>query len=335
MAVLARETLSKKPLQPLYVVHGDEELLSIEAVDSLRQLAKEQGFEDRQVFTADTGFNWQTVLDSVLSIGLFSSKKFIQINIPSGKPGVQGADVLQQLAGMLSDDVVVLVYLAGLERSQQQSKWFKNLVQNACVLENRSVSKDALPHWLEQRLQQYDLSIDPDALALFSQRVEGNLLAAKQEIDKLGLLFTPGTRLTLDDIQQCIASLARFDVFQIAESWMNADSVRMSRLLDGLEQDEDTPVLLLWAVSEDIRALLKLRAGLAQGKNISALAGPLRLWGEKKILAPKALKRIGARKLLAALQTCARVDRQIKGAEEGFPWQTLRFLLLDLCGGSK
>ncbi len=316
-------------LNPLYLIHGEEELLSIEAVDAICKAARNQAFE-REVYTVENNFNWQNVLDSAASMSLFSSKKLLQINIPSGKPGIEGADALQQLANHLPEDTVAIIYLPKLERTQQSSKWFTALAKQAEVIESRAVTRETLPRWLKSRLQQHHLDIETDALSLFAERVEGNLLAAKQEVDKLALLFPAQTKLTLEDIRYSIAQLARFDVFQLAQSWMSGDAPRLMRLLDGLEQDADAPVLLLWAISEDIRSLLRLRAGLAQGKNIAALAGPLRLWGEKKTLAPLALKRIGAKKLMFALQRCAKIDRQIKGAQSGSAWEEIRQLLIGL-----
>ena len=302
-------------LKALYLIHGEEELLSIETVDAICQAARNQGFE-REVYTVENNFNWQSVLDSVASMSLFSSKKLIQVNIPSGKPGIEGGDALQQLAGNLPEDTVVIVYLPKLERTQQSSKWFTALAKSAEVVESRAVTRETLPRWLRSRLQKHQLDIESDALSLFAERVEGNLLAAKQEVDKLALLFPAQTVLTLENIRYSIAQLARFDVFQLAQSWMSGDAPRLMRLL--------------WAISEDIRSLLRLRAGLAQGKNIAALAGPLRLWGEKKNLAPVALKRIGAKKLMFALQDCAKIDRQIKGAQSGNAWEEIRQLLIGL-----
>lgn len=321
---------ASKNFKSLYLVHGEEELLNLENVDNIRSTVKEKGFLEREVFTVETGFNWQQVLDSAASMSLFSNKKLIQINIPTGKPGKDGADALLHLAEQLNEDTVILVSLPKLERAQTQSKWFSALAKQAQVYESKTITKESLPRWLQERLKKYELAIETDALSLFAQRVEGNLLAAKQEVDKLTLLYPPQSTLTINDIQNSISQLARFDVFQLAESWMGGDASRLMCLIDGLEQDADAPILLLWAVSEDIRALLRLKGGMAQGQNIASLAGPLRLWGAKKTLAPQALKRIGVKKLLTSLQTCAKIDRQIKGAEGGDVWEEVRQLLLSL-----
>ncbi|WP_434779351.1 DNA polymerase III subunit delta [Neisseria sp. Ec49-e6-T10] len=319
-----------EPLQSLYLIHGEEELLNLETIDVLRAAAKQQGFFERENHVVDNHFSWRDLLDSMASMSLFSDKKLLEVHIPTGKPGNEGSEALQQLANAIPEDTTIVIVLPKLERTQLQSKWFIALSKQGVVVENKAVTKEALPNWLKIRLNHHKLSIAEDALTLFSERVEGNLLAAKQEIDKLTLLFPEGSTLTLEDIQYSIAQVARFDVFQLAEAWMSADLNRVNLLIAGLEQDADAPVLLLWALTEDIRALLKLRAGMAQGKNINTLAPVLRLWGAKKTLAPLALKRIGTKKLLSALQLCAKIDRQIKGAQAGNAWEEVKNVLFML-----
>lgn len=321
---------SLENLSPLYVIHGEEELLIIEAVDTIRASVKKQGYIEREKHVLDQSANWQSVLDAANSSSLFSNQKLLEIHIPSGKPGNEGAAALQDLALRLPEDTITLIILPKIERAQQQSKWFTALAKAAQVVEAKSITKEALPKWITDRLSQINLSIEPVALELFAERVEGNLLAAKQEVDKLGLLFPAGTTLNEKDIKDAIANVARFDAFQLSEAWLGGDAPRLLRLLDSLEQEGDAPVLLLWSLSEDIRILLRLRAHLSQGQNIASVSRDLRLWGAKQTLAPQALKRIGARRLLDALQECAKIDRQIKGAEDGDAWASLKVLVLSL-----
>ncbi len=334
MPTLALSQLSgslNQSLASLYVVHGEEDLLRLEAVDALRAAAKQQGYLNREVLNVDSGFEWGELMAAANSMGLFADLKLLEIHIPSGKPGKEGGDVLQALAERLPEDTVVLLVLPKLERTQTQSKWFGALARAGQIVEAKAVGQHELPRWISARLQAHGLSIEADALSLFAERVEGNLLAARQEIDKMALLHPTGTRLSLVDAQMAVANVARFDVFQLAAAWMGGDAPRLLRLLEGLEAEGDEPVLLLWAVSEDIRSLIRLKAGLAQGERLQSLSQSLRLWGEKQQLAPQALQRIGVRRLLAALQRCAQVDRQIKGAEAGPAWPNLKDLLLSLC----
>ena len=318
------------PLKPLYIIHGEEDLLRIEALDTLRAAAKKQGYLNREVYTAENNFDWNELLQSAGSAGLFADLKLLEIHIPNGKPGKNGGDALQAFAEHLPEDTVTLILLPKLEKAQIQSKWFSALAGKGIVLEAKAVAPHALPQWIQGRLKQQGLDIEPEALALFAERVEGNLLAARQEIEKLALLHPQGHLINIADAEAAVATVARFDVFQLAGAWMKGDALRVSRLLDGLEEEGEEPVLLLWAVSEDIRTLIRLTAALKQGQNIQSLRNSLRLWGDKQTLAPMAAKRIAINRLLDALKTCAKIDRIIKGAEEGDAWTEFKQLVTSL-----
>ncbi|WP_239364777.1 DNA polymerase III subunit delta [Snodgrassella communis] len=322
--------LSTQPLATAYLIHGEEDLLRLEAIDNIRIAAREQHYDERETVVVETGFDWSSLLASIQSVGLFADKKLLEIHIPSGKPGKEGAAVLQHLAEQLPENTCLLLILPKLERLQIQSKWFSSWAKVARVLEAKAVSQTALPQWIRSRLADVKLAIDNDALELFAEKVEGNLLAARQEIDKLALIHSAGHVVTLTEAQTAVANVARFDVFQLSTAWMSGDSVRMLRLLDGLAAEGNEPVLLLWVISEDIRTLLCLLAALKQGKAISELRHSLRLWGDRQTLAPQAARRIGVKRLLSALQTCAQIDRQIKGVEDGDAWTEIKHLFLSL-----
>ena len=236
MAVMNIEQVSADmPLSPLYIIHGEEDLLRIEALDTLRAAAKKQGYLNREVFTADNGADWDELLQSAGSAGLFADLKLLEIHIPNGKPGKTGGDALQTFAERLPEDTVTLILLPKLEKAQTQAKWFTALAAKGTVLEAKAIS----------------------AQALFAERVEGNLLAARQEIDKLALLHPQNHTVNIADAEAAVANVARFDVFQLSSAWMKGDALRVARLLDGLEEEGEEPVLLLWAVAEDIRTLIR------------------------------------------------------------------------------
>ena len=332
MAQMDIEQLSPDlPLKPLYVIHGEEDLLRVEALDVLRQAARQQGYLNREVYSADSAsFDWQELLHAAGSMGLFADLKLLEIHIPGGKPGKAGGDALQELAGRLPEDTAVVLMLPKLERAQMQAKWFAALAKHGVVLEAKAVSGAALPQWIQGRLKQAGLEIEADALSLFAERVEGNLLAAKQEIDKLALLHPRGHLLNVADAEAAVANVARFDVFQLAGAWMSGDAARPARLLEGLEADGEEPVMLLWALAEDIRILIRLTAALKQGQSVQSVRNSLRLWGDKQTLAPMAVRRISIARLLAALQDCAKIDCMIKGAEVGNAWAEFKHLTLEL-----
>lgn len=321
------------PLQRLYLIHGEEELLRLESLDMLRAAAKKQGYLHREIHHAEGAqFDWQAMIAEVGSIGLFADLKWVEIHIPGGKPGKTGSDALQYLAQNIPNETAMVIVLPKLEKAQTQAKWFSELAKHATVIEAKAISNTALPAWIRERLNQQGLNIDSQALVMFAERVEGNLLAAKQEIEKLALIHPPGHLISLADAEQAIANVARFDVFQLSGAWMSGDARRTAKLLEGLESEGQEPVLLIWSLAEDIRTLIRLLAALKQGQSIAGVRNELRLWGDKQHHAAAAAKRLSPTRLINALQTCAQIDRQIKGAEAGDAWRNVRQLVVSLAG---
>ena len=321
----------KTALQPFYLIHGEEELLRIEATDSLRAAAKQHGYLTRESHSVyDAHFDWQIIWQTAHSAGLFAEQKWLEIHCFTNKIGKTGIEILQQLAENPPENVAWLITFPKLERAQLQSKWFTTLSQHGMVLEAKPIVGVALSAWINERLQQNGYDAETDAVSLFAERVEGNLLAAKQELDKITLLYPQGHLITASEAEQVIAQVSRFDVFQLASAWMSGDARRTLRLLDSLQADNDEPVLLLWALTEDLRMLIRLTATLKQGKSVASVRNELRLWGDKQTLAPQVLTRISTTHLIQALQTCAEIDRQIKGVSEGNAWGTLRQLVMHL-----
>ncbi len=321
-----KEQLSRGSLAPLYLVFGEEALLALEAADSIRAAARAAGYLEREVLTVEgAGFDWSQLRDAMSSVSLFASLKLLEIRIPGGKPGTEGGEALQQLAANPPQDTVTLIQLPKLDKTQQKSKWFTALEKSAVLVEARPVSRHDLPSWIARRLKLQGQTLGHEAAAFFADRVEGNLLAARQEVDKLALLYPPG-ELTLEQLRESVANVARFDVFHLSESWLAGDTARATRMLDGLEAEGEAPVLVLWSFTEDVRMLIRLGRGLQEGRTVRDMANELRGWGDKQRLAEPALKRIGGKQLMAALAECARIDRQIKGVEPGEAWHSLRRL---------
>ncbi|WP_174875039.1 DNA polymerase III subunit delta [Vogesella oryzae] len=321
-----KEQLARGAPAALYLVYGEETLLALEAADSIRAAARAAGYLEREVLTVEgAGFDWSQLRDAMSSVSLFASLKLLEIRIPGGKPGTEGGEALQQLAANPPDDTVTLIQLPKLDKTQQKSKWFTALEKAAVLVEARPVGRNDLPAWIARRLKLQGQTLSHEAATFFADRVEGNLLAAKQEIDKLALLHPPG-ELTLAQLREAVANVARFDVFHLSESWLSGDVARATRMLDGLEAEGEAPVLVLWSFTEDVRMLIRLGRGLQEGRSVRDMAGELRLWGDKQRVAEPALKRIGGKQLMAALAECARIDRQIKGVEPGEPWHSLKRL---------
>ena len=328
-----------KGLKPIYTVYGDEPLLAQEACDAIRAAARAQGYDERKVFTVSGAyFDWAPVLAAAQALSLFAERQFIEIRIPSGKPGKDGSEALQRYCEALPEDVVTLVSLPKLDRTQQGSAWFGALDGSGVTVRVDPIERRALPQWIAQRLaaqgQQVAEGEDGQrALAFFADRVEGNLLAAHQELQKLALLHPPGP-LSFEQIEAAVLDVARFDVFKLSEAVLSGQLGRVLRMLDGLQAEGEAAVLVHWALAEDVRALKKVREAVDAGKPLPMALREARVWGAKERLFERVvpgLKSAQLPELLEAAQIC---DGIVKGLRHpGWPlepWAALQRLALML-----
>ncbi|MEM5426781.1 DNA polymerase III subunit delta [Paraburkholderia ferrariae] len=304
-------------LAGLYVVYGDEHLLAQEACDRIRAAARAAGFTDRSVFTVERGFDWSSLLGASQSMSLFGDRQLVELRIPSGKPGKEGADALKTLAAASNPDVLMLITLPRLDAATQKSAWFTALADSGVALKIDPVERTALPNWIGQRLALQGQRVAPGedgrrALQFVAERVEGNLLAAHQEIQKLGLLYPQGV-LSFEQIHDAVLNVARYDVFKLNEAMLTGDVGRLARMLDGLQGEGEASVLVLWAVVEEIRTLLRIKRGVAAGKPLAMLLRENRVWGPRERLIGPALSRLSEATLERGLALAARLDRQVKG----------------------
>ena len=309
-------------LKPIYVVYGDEALLSIEAADAIRAAATRQGFDERETITVLPHFNWDALHHAASNRSLFGGRTLIDLRIPTGKPGRDGSAALQEYAARPAPDSLLLVTLPGLDWADEKAAWLKALGDAGVVLKLIAPKLSELPHWIAARLQRQQQQADKDGLRFIAERVEGNLLAAHQEILKLGLLYPAGD-LSLAQIREAVLSVARYDVDGLREALLAGDIVRLTRTLDGLQQEGEAPLLVLWAMSEEIRALAQIKAGLEKQQTLDALLKNARVWGSRQALFKRALQRLRPREANAALAHAARIDRLIKGAATGDVWNEL------------
>ena len=237
-------------LAPVYVVSGDDPLLCQEAADAIRNAARQQGFDERQVFSADANFDWGTLLQAGASLSLFAQRRLLELRLPSGKPGDKGAAALMEYCANPAEDTLLLVSLPKLDGSAQKTKWGKALIEGAhCqFIQIWPVDVHQLPQWINQRLQQAGLSAQRDAVDLIAARVEGNLLAAAQEIEKLKLL-AEGNQITVETVQAAVADSARFDVFGLVDAMLNGEAAHALRMLEGLRGEGVEPPVILWALA--------------------------------------------------------------------------------------
>jgi DNA polymerase-3 subunit delta len=311
-------------LAPLYVVVGDEPLAAQEAGDAIRAAARAAGHSERSVFTVQGRYNWQAIFSSGDNLSLFAERRLTEIRIPSGKPGTDGAKALETYAGNLPPDTVTLVSLPGLDWKTMQGRWFAALARAGVVVEAKPVDRAALPAWIERRLAKQGLSAERDALAFLAEQVEGNLLAAQQEIDKLALLLPPG-QVTRADVEHAVVDVSRLEADDLADALYAADGERFARVVTDLRDSGEAVPAILWQVTSAVTLLLRLKLAVAQGDSLPVLLRAL--WGRDKQRAPqieRAVQRLPQERIEAAVAELARVDRQAKGLERvGDPWDTL------------
>lgn len=321
-------------LSALYVIHGDEALLALEAAQLVRDATRSAGFQDREILTVESGFSWSQLTLLGNSFSLFSDKKLIDLRIPSGKPGVEGGKALEAYAKNLPPDTITLITLPKLDRTGLNSKWFTALASAGDVVEAKAIERAQLPDWIASRLARQKQRLTTEALAFLVDRVEGNLLAAHQEIQKLALLFPEG-ELSLDEVRTAIANVARYDVFQLGAALLDGDQCRFVRMLDGLRAEGEAPHLVLWALAEEVRALYRVGKGRRENIPLGQLFKDNRVWGERQKLMERALSRMTAIKLRGALLHAARIDALNKGIGEGEAWDELLQLALPLMRDKK
>ena len=333
----------QKALRPLYVLHGDEALLVQEALDAIRAAAHTQGYTERSSFTvAGANYDWSAVLAAGGSLSLFADKQIVEIRVPSGKPGKDGSAALQQIAQAAAgnDSVLTLVALPRLDKATRNAAWFAALEGAGVALQIDSIERAALPPWIAQRLAAQGQRVQAGeagqrTLQFFADQVEGNLLAAHQEISKLGLLH-PAGELTLEQVEAAVANVARYDVFKLSEAVLAGRRERVQRMLDGLQAEGVAAVLVHYAIAEDIRALKRVKDAMAAGKPLPLALRSERVWGLRERLFERVLPQLAERQLDALLEAAHRVDGIVKGLQHaGWPtdaWQALHRLAQSLTG---
>ncbi|TCS36820.1 DNA polymerase III delta subunit [Paucimonas lemoignei] len=325
-----------KPLAPLYVITSDEHLLALEAADQIRKAARAQGLTEREVLVVERSFKWGALLEANQSQSLFGDRKLIELRIPSGKPGKEGGQALQNYVANLSPDNVTLITLPKLDWGTQKAAWVGALQQAGVYIDIPLVERNQLPNWIGTRLAAQKQSADRQGIDFIAERVEGNLLAAHQEIQKLALLYPDG-KLSFEQIQDAVLNVARYDVFKLNEAMLAGDSARLTRMLEGLKGEGEALPLVLWAVAEEIRTLLKLKVGMSYGRPLGMLLKEFRIWGPRERLMEPALRRLSLPTLETALQEAAQIDKMVKGlrakAFAGDPWDAMLQLGLKVATG--
>jgi len=323
-----------RELRPLYVLHGDDPLLVLEAADAIRAKARQQGYSEREVLTVLAGFDWNQLLAAGGNLSLFGDKKLIDLRIPNGKPGRDGSSALQAWAQQVSPDTLLLITLPELDWKEEKAAWFTALANAGVVVKLQAPPLGELPGWIAARLRRQKQQADEEGLRFIADRVEGNLLAAHQEIQKLGLLYPAGA-LSLEHIREAVLNVARYNIDDLREALLAGDTARLVRTLDGLRQEGEAAPLILWAMTEEIRALYGIKNGQERGQPLDGLLREARVWGPRQGPVKRALSRLSLTTLEAALTKAAAIDRQIKGIGPGEIWEEFLRLGLKLAVSGK
>ncbi len=331
----------QKGLRPLYTLHGDEPLQLQEAADAIRAAARAAGHSERSVYTVQGAhFDWSSVLAAGGSFSLFADKKLVEIRIPSGKPGKDGSAAIQQLAENAAQDnsTLTIITLPRLDAATKKGAWFGALDANGVTIQIDPIERAALPQWIAQRLARQNQRVASGeagqrTLQFFADRVEGNLLAAHQEIQKLGLLQPEG-ELSFEVVEQAVLNVARYDVFKLSEAVLSGNLPRAMRMMDGLQAEGTAEVLVHWTLSEDIRNLKRAKDALASGQPLPMVLRSLRIWGNKEKLFERVVPRLSANAAVRLLHSAHVVDGIVKGLPaDNWPsdsWQALRKLAVDM-----
>jgi DNA polymerase-3 subunit delta len=319
-----------RQLASIYVIHGDEPLLALEAADAIRAKARSQGFTERCVLTVERTFKWAEFAEAIASMSLFGDRKLIELRMPNGKPGTEGGEAIAAYCGNPNPDALLCVSIPRLARRDQSAAWFTALAQAGTTVEVWPVDRPKLPEWISARLARNKQRAGRETLQFLAECVEGNLLAAHQEIQKLALLL-PAGELEHEKVRTAVLNVARYDVGKLSEAMLAGDAARLARMLDGLRAEGEAAPRLLWVLAEEIRAVARIKEGLSAGRPMADLCRENRVWGEPRTtLVGRAAQRLDRRVIQDALSHAARIDRIAKGVMKGDAWDELLGLALGL-----
>lgn len=319
----------KKSLAPCYLVSGDEHLLVAEAADAIRAAARDRGFTERDIHVAATGFDWDQLRSSGSNLSLFAEKRILELRLPTGKPGVAGGRVIADLAEHADADLLLVVTAPKLDGGTRSARWVKAIESCGAHVPVWPVEARELPGWIANRMRRAGLEPDRAAVALIADRVEGNLLAAGQEIEKLRLLLGEG-RVSGDDVAAAVADSSRYDVFKLADAALAGDAGRALRILSGLRAEGGEPVVVVWAIARELRTLAALADAVAGGADLGAAMQKMRVWRNRQDQLRRCIGRHPGPDFRRLLRAAGFADQAAKGQNGADAWQVLTNIVLSL-----
>ena len=323
-----------KSLLPCYLVSGDEPLLVQEALDEIRGAARRQNFGSRELFVQTTGFDWGDLSSSAGNLSLFAERRIVELRLPTGKPGVKGSAAIAEFAENGDPDMLFLVSAPKLDRNAAKAKWVKALEANGGVVQIWPVGPRELPAWINGRMQAAGLKPDRDAVRMIADRVEGNLLAAQQEIEKLRLILGEGP-VTAEDVNQSVADSSRFDVYKLVDAAVAGNVARALRILDGVRAEGTEPVIVMWALTRELRTLAGLADSIMKGTDLSAAMQKARVWRTRQPLVRACIGRHRPGDFFRLMKLARDADAAAKGQLRADPWQLATRLVLELASAGE
>jgi len=330
------ESHINRSLSSAYLIAGDEVLLQQEAADQIRAKARAQGFTERELYFSERGFDWGQLLSHAGNLSLFATRKIVELRLPTGKIAKEGNELLTELIENIPEDILLMVLAPKLERGVSSAKWYKALDKTGVVIDVRPIKPEHLGRWMQERLRKNGLRADTDTVRVLSERVEGNLLAAAQEIDKISLLFPAGD-LSLKQVQTAVANSARYDVYRLTDAALNGWKRRALKVLDGLQAEGTEPILVLWAILRDLHQLIGAAHARSTGKNLNAAMRGVGIWDNRSAAFSHALQLHSITDLYGLLDHASDIDRVIKGQKprkerSANAWNEISLLISTLAG---
>jgi len=325
------QSMIAKNTYPVYMVSGDEPLQQMESLDLIRAFLREQDFSEREILDVDAQFDWQRLLDEAANMSLFATRRIVELRLPSAKPGRQGSQILKDYLARPPEDTVLIINAGKIDGNAKKSAWYKVVDQNGLVVQCWPVPVDKLSPWLRQRFKAHDMDADNDVLAYISQHVEGNLLAADQEIEKLYLLLGPG-KITYADVAEAVTLQSRYSVFELVDMMLTGNSKRVLRIIAGLKAEGVVPVIVNWALAKDIRLLVLVAQDASSADFTLKRSG---IWSSRVALFKSCLSRHAPRSLQLMLKRCAYLDAVSKGMIDANIWDEIETLCVRLAGSTR
>lgn len=319
----------QKDLAPCYFVTGDEHLLVDEALDAIRAAARERGFTTRDLHVATTGFDWSDLHDSGANLSLFAEKRIVELRLPTGKPGRSGSQAIADFVAGAGEDLLFIVVAPKLDRNNKSAKWVKALDAGGLTVQVWPIERRELPGWIARRMRGAGLEPDRQAIELIADRVEGNLLAASQEVEKLRLILGDG-KVTASDVERAVANSSRFDVFKLVDAAVGGDARRALRILSGLRAEGVEPVIVVWALTQELRTLASLTETVAQGGNLAGGMKKQHVWSSRQGMVRSCVGRHKHGDFHRLLKVASRADQAAKGQVTADPWQISTDIVLGI-----